>query len=166
MWSMLIAPIAGLFTKALDLVDKFIPDKDLAQKLKAALTTEINQIVHTEVLALLESQTKIIVAEATGESWLQRNWRPLLMTVFGTIVANNYILAPYLGALFGLKWGIELTIPPDMWSLLKLGVSGYVVGRSLEKIADGTGVKGAINKLKNGSSESDGSSKSDGSEGY
>jgi hypothetical protein len=28
-----------------------------------------------------------------------------------------------------------LVLPPDMWALLKIGVGGYIVGRSGEKIA-------------------------------
>lgn len=48
------------------------------------------------------------------------------MVLFGLIVANNYLLAPY-----GL--GQTLELPPDMWDLLKIGVGGYVVGRSVEK---------------------------------
>ena len=30
---------------------------------------------------------------------------------------------------------VVMTIPPDMWALLKIGLGGYVVGRSGEKIA-------------------------------
>jgi len=153
MWQALIAPISALFTKALDVVDKLVPDKDLAEKLKAELQAQINGILHTEILALLQAQTQIIVAEAQGESWLQRNWRPLLMCTFGMIVANNYIVAPYIGLLLGPQYRLLLEIPVDMWDLLKLGVSGYVVGRSLEKIAEGKGVKGGVNKLLNGSNE-------------
>lgn len=146
----MIAPVAALFTKALDVVDKFIPDKDLATKLKAELAVQINNIAHTEFLALIESQTSIIIAETKGESWLQRNWRPLLMASFGAIVVNNYMLAPYLGALLGPEYKIMLDIPPDMWSLLKLGVSGYVVGRTLEKVADGDGLRSVAGKVMNG----------------
>jgi hypothetical protein len=36
-WNAIIAPVAGLFSKALDIVDKYVPDKDLAAKLKAAV---------------------------------------------------------------------------------------------------------------------------------
>ena len=32
-----------------------------------------------------------------------------------------------------LHVGLTLTIPPDMWDLLKLGIRGYVAGRSVEK---------------------------------
>ena len=44
---------------------------------------------------------------------------------------TNYIIAPYLRAMFHV--GLPLTIPPDMWDLLKLGIGGYAVGRSVEK---------------------------------
>ena len=131
LWDTLIAPIAGLFTKGLDIIDKMIPDKDLAAKLKAVLEQHFADIASTELLTLLQSQTQIITAEIQGESWLQRNWRPMLMCTFGVIIANNYILAPYLGLLLGQQYHLMLEIPPDMWSLLKLGLSGYVVGRSM-----------------------------------
>lgn len=76
-------------------------------------------------------QSEVIIAEAKGESWLQRNWRPSLMAIFGLIVANNYILAPYLDAMF--DWTVVLEIPDQLWGLLKLGVGGYIGGRSIEK---------------------------------
>lgn len=118
----------------------------LAKDIRAAITGELSQ----EQKAALEQRAKdleskaiearsslegakrdIIVAEAQGESWLQRNWRPGLMTIFGVIIANNYILNPYLSAMFSID--IVLEIPPDMWQLLKLGVGGYIGGRSAEK---------------------------------
>jgi len=148
-WSALIGPIAGLFTKALDVVDKLVPDKDLAAKLKTELQTRFAEISHNELITLLESRTKIILAEAQGKSWLQRNWRPLLMAEFGVIILNNYILNPWISVMFNVD--VMLDIPPDMWSLLKLGLTGYVIGRSAEKLADGDGLKGIVNRLKNGS---------------
>ncbi|MCK0714520.1 hypothetical protein ACFO0U_11275 [Chromohalobacter sarecensis] len=44
---------------------------------------------------------KVILAGDTGKSWLQRNWRPLLLTVI--IIASDYLLTPYLSAM--LRWG-------------------------------------------------------------
>jgi hypothetical protein len=55
----------------------------------------------------------------------------MTMLVFVFIVANNYILAPYLQAMFG--WSVSLQTPPDLWALIKIGLGGYVVGRSAEK---------------------------------
>jgi predicted membrane protein len=81
---------------------------------------------------LTESQTKIITAEAQGESWLQRNWRPLLMLSVIFIVVNNYILFPYI-SMFSDKVKI-LELPQGLWTLLVTGVGGYIIGRSGEKI--------------------------------
>jgi len=76
-------------------------------------------------------QAKVIEAEAKSEHFLTSTWRPITMLVFVFIIANNYIIYPYL-SLFFSKAPI-LKIPPDMWELLKIGLGGYVVGRSVEK---------------------------------
>lgn len=119
---MLPAIIGPLLTSLLGVVDKAVEDKDLATQIKARL----NEQALNGSLKELEAAASIIVAEAQGESWLQRNWRPLLMVLFGAIIANNYMLVPIFGT-------PAAEIPPDMWDLLKLGVGGYVVGRTAEK---------------------------------
>ena len=116
------ALIGPLLSGLLSVVDKAVEDKDQAGQIKARL----NELALNGALQELEAAAKIIVAEAQGESWLQRNWRPLLMVMFGVIIANNYLVVP----LFNTPAAI---IPPDMWDLLKLGVGGYVVGRTVEK---------------------------------
>ena len=116
------ALIGPLLTGLLKVIDKSVEDKDQAALIKARL----NEMTLDGSFKELEAAANIIVAEAQGESWLQRNWRPLLMVLFGAIVANNYVLVP----LFGTP---AAEIPPDMWDLLKLGVGGYVMGRSAEK---------------------------------
>ncbi len=119
MLSAIIGPIVGgLF----GLIDKAVEDKDEAARIKSKL----QEMVLSGQMKEIEAAASIIVAEARGESWLQRNWRPLLMCLFGLIVANNYLVVP----LFGTP---AAEIPPDMWDLLKLGIGGYVVGRSVEK---------------------------------
>ena len=84
-------------------------------------------------IAYREAQAKVIIAEAQGPSWLQRNWRPILMLTIVFIVANNYVIAPYI-SLFGYK-SLALELPETMWDLMNIGVGGYIVGRSGEKIA-------------------------------
>ncbi|HRJ29832.1 MAG: hypothetical protein KF725_03920 [Cyclobacteriaceae bacterium] len=81
---------------------------------------------------LLESKSRIIETEAKGESWLQRNWRPVLMCICMFIVFNNYVLVPY----FNLP---ITTLDDHIWTLMDLGVGGYVAGRSLEKISENIG---------------------------
>ncbi len=72
---------------------------------------------------LLESKTSIIVAEAQGQSFLQRSWRPITMLVFLALVVLDS---------FGL---LEFRLSSEAWTLLQIGLGGYVTGRSLEKIA-------------------------------
>jgi len=116
--------LPGIFKE----VDKAIPDQDLNAKLKASIQTAV---LSADAQALQE-QAGIVTAEAKGESWLQRNWRPVTMMIFVAIVANNYILAPYIG-LFAPRYKLMLDTPPDLWALIKIGLGGYVVGRSAEK---------------------------------
>lgn len=79
----------------------------------------------------LKAAADIIVAEAQSQSWVTRSWRPIIMLLFGAIIANNYILYPYLSLFFSDAPMLE--IPPDMWDLLKIGIGGYIVGRSGEQ---------------------------------
>lgn len=126
-------PIIGdIIDKGLGIVDDLVPDKDLANKLKTRIKQQIEQNSHEKDLEQIRAQAGVIKAEATGESWLQRNWRPVLMLVITVIVANNYVLFPYM-SLFTSK-ATMLDLPPELWNLLKIGVGGYIVGRSAEKV--------------------------------
>ena len=128
-------PIIGpIIEKILGVVDKAIPDKDLAEKLKSELQSQMLNLDYSAVEKEIEARAKIIVAEAQGESWLQRNWRPILMLTIVTIVANNYLIFPYLSAMFGI--GMKLDLPDALWNLMTLGVGGYIAGRSGEKIIE------------------------------
>jgi hypothetical protein len=70
---------------------------------------------------------KIIQTEAASTHWLAANWRPLTMLVFvGLIVARWFgWSAPGLQEAEYLK----------LWSIVEFGLGGYVVGRSVEKVA-------------------------------
>lgn len=72
---------------------------------------------------VLEAKTAVITAEANGQSWLQRSWRPITMLVFLALVVCDS---------FG--W-LENRLASEAWTLLQIGLGGYVVGRSAEKIA-------------------------------
>jgi hypothetical protein len=99
---------------------------------KAAAQAALTQMYITGDLQKMTTEAGVITAEASSTNKFTSSWRPMLMYVFMAIIANNYIIAPYLQAMF--HTGIVLAIPPDMWDLLKIGVGGYVVGRSSEKI--------------------------------
>ena len=121
-----IGPIAKLIAKT---VDKAVPDKDLKEK----LTHEINKQLLDSKSTELQAAAKIIHAEASSGSWLASSWRPALMWICIIVIANNYILSPFINAIFGTS--LELSIPDPMWNLLTIGVGGYIAGRSGEKIA-------------------------------
>jgi len=110
-------------------LDKIFPDKTKAAEAKAKLM----ELAQKGELAELESAAKIIVAEASSEHFLVAAWRPITMLVFVFIVFNNYILAPYINLFFTVD--VALETPPDLWALIKIGLGGYVIGRSGEKIA-------------------------------
>ena len=120
----------------------------LAKDVRAAITGELSQEDKAKVeqklldlqdkaqdvgQRLFEVQGDIVKAEAQGESWLQRNWRPVLMMSIVAIVVNNYILVPY-GQMFFPGNVAVLDLPPALWDLMKIGVGGYVVGRTGEKV--------------------------------
>jgi hypothetical protein len=91
----------------------------------------LDRLTEFEV-SLHKAKSKIIEAEAKSEHWLVSAWRPIVMLVFTFIIASNYVIAPYMSALFSVQIPtLELTT--EMWELLKIGIGGYIVGRSVEK---------------------------------
>ena len=121
-------PIIGqIIDKAEGIIDKWVPDKDLAAKLNHDLQTQMLSLDYGALEKELDAKAKVLVAEVQGQSWLQRNWRPLLMLVFTYIVAHNFVIAP----IFGIT---SVPVPEQMWTLLNIGIGGYIVGRSAEKI--------------------------------
>lgn len=119
-----LGDIGGLFT---GLREAITGEKIQDPNLKLALLKELQEAE----AKMMESQAKTIVAEASSEHWLVASWRPITMLVFVFIIANNYVIAPY-ASLLGVVIPV-LDIPPNMWSLLQLGLTGYVLGRSAEK---------------------------------
>ena len=108
-------------------IDKVVPDLAQRDQIKgqlqmAAMTGEMKEV---------GASASIIRAEASG-GWLQRNWRPILMLVIIVIVANNYLVYPYL-VLFGVPT-IPLELPDKLWTLMTIGVGGYIASRGGEKI--------------------------------
>jgi hypothetical protein len=109
------------------IIDKIWPDAGDREKAKLKLV----ELQRKGELVEVESRLKIMLAEMSG-NWLQRSWRPILMLTIITIVANNYLVYPYMSLFWAAAPRLEL--PPQLWSLMQLGLSGYVVGRSAEKV--------------------------------
>ena len=110
-------------------LDKILPDTNAREEAKENLA----KMAMTQEGEELKGQFDVIAAEAKSEHWIVAAWRPITMLTFVVIIANNYILAPYIALFFDTD--VTLTLPPDLWDLLKIGLGGYVVGRSTEKVA-------------------------------
>ena len=77
-------------------------------------------------LAQLQASVQVIVAEANG-NWLQRSWRPLMMLFFASLIGARWFgySAPNM---------TESEIM-ELWTIVKIGIGGYTIGRSVEKVA-------------------------------
>lgn len=124
-----ISPITGL----IDSLHTSQEEKDKAKLalIEAEAAFQIKAMEYEAKIA--EQQASVIRAEAQGQSWLQRNWRPLLMLSLTVILINNYIFVPYLSTAFPDKIKV-LEFPAGFWGLLTLGVGGYIAGRTVEKV--------------------------------
>jgi hypothetical protein len=125
-------PLAALLPVLGHVVDRILPDKEAANAAKLKLF-ELQQAGELQELA---SRAGIVKAEAESSHWLASNWRPITMLVFvGLIVARWFgWAAPNLSESEYLH----------LWDIVELGLGGYVVGRSAEKIVPA--VAAAINK--------------------
>ncbi|MEQ8746939.1 3TM-type holin [Pyruvatibacter sp.] len=124
---MLSALLSFLGGPVASIIDKAVPDKEMAAKLKH----ELQMAALSNDTELTRAAGAIIKAEAQSEHPLTAQWRPILMLSITAILVNNYLLAPYAQLLFGVS--VTLDLPAPMWNLLTVGVGGYVMGRSAEK---------------------------------
>ena len=103
----------------------------LAKDIRTAITGDIAPDKKAELEAkllsleseILKAQANVIMSEATGQSWLQRSWRPITMLTFLVLVVLDS---------FGL---LPFRLAAEAWGLLKIGLGGYVIGRSAETVA-------------------------------
>lgn len=121
-WMTALSNIVNPVTKVIDELHTSDEEK---LKLKHDMLSAQNEL-SSQVLKyeseLMQAKSSIIVAEAKSQSWLARNWRPITMLTF---------LALIVADIFGLT---QFRLSEQAWELLKIGIGGYVVGRSAEKI--------------------------------
>ena len=114
--------IAGLIKPVTDLVDSLHTSDEERLAAKGVLL-ELQTGLMSQTLdygkQLAQSQANIIVAEATANSWLTRTWRPITMLTFVALV----VWSQFTG----------MVIPDDLWFVIKIGLGGYLGGRSVEK---------------------------------
>jgi hypothetical protein len=121
-------PVSAAFDVGGKLIDRLWPDPTQRDAAKLKLM----ELQQSGALAQLAAETElskgaadIVKTEAAG-GFLASSWRPITMLVFvGLIVARWFgLAAPNLQDAEYLK----------LWDIVQLGLGGYVIGRSVEKI--------------------------------
>ena len=120
--------VSGIAKPFAELIDNlFTSDDERAQARIALLSMQVDMgskllEYEKERMAL---QSQIIQAEAKSGSWITRSWRPITMLTFLGMVVLFWFgqtppnVEPYL---------------PELFGLIKIGLGGYVIGRSAEKV--------------------------------
>lgn len=114
------------------LVNLFKGGNPIAETIKAidGVTTSGRERIELKkqfITQIVDAQAKVIAAEAASGSWLTQSWRPIVMLSFAGILVYNF----FLGPMFALK---IVDLPQDLWTLLQVGIGGYVGGRTVEKL--------------------------------
>ena len=108
-------PLTAILDVGGKLLDKFFPDADADMKNKMQ-----------QFLAVFTAQAQIVQAEAASSNWLASSWRPITMLTFVCLIVARWFgwAAPNLSVEEYLK----------LWDIVQLGLGGYVIGRSVEKV--------------------------------
>ncbi len=118
--------VAGIFKPISDVIDHVTVSGDAKAALQRAVIDGQIHAAQSTIdyeAKLLDAKSGIILAEAKSESWIASNWRPITMLTFLVLVVCDS---------FG--W-LPFRLAAQAWSLLQIGLGGYVVGRSVEKTA-------------------------------
>ncbi len=118
-------PVTAVLNIGGQLIDRLWPDQEKKDQAKLALMDMAQKGELTE----LTVRGEIVKAEAASEHWLAANWRPILMLTFGGLIVARWFgwAAPNLSESEYLK----------LWDIVELGIGGYVIGRSAEKVLPG-----------------------------
>lgn len=116
--------VAGVFKPAAELIDKLHTSEDEKLQRKNELL-EIQAAAMDAALQyekdLLTAKADIVYAEASSEHWLTATWRPIVMLgLFSLVMLDSFGWLPN-------------RLSEEAWTLLQVGIGGYVVGRSVEK---------------------------------
>lgn len=115
----LLTVLAPIVTQV---VGNLFPDPQ--QKAEAQQKAMESLLAHSS--AIEEAAGRIIQTEAASAHWLAANWRPIVMLTFCGLIVARWMgwTAPNLSEAEYLK----------LWDIVELGLGGYVIGRSAEKV--------------------------------
>ena len=122
---MSLDPLTAALDAGKTILDKIWPDAGEMERSKVQMA-----------LAIYAGQAEIVKAEAQSDHWLAACWRPILMLTFGGLIVARWLgfSAPNITEAEVLK----------LWDIVQLGLGGYVIGRSVEKVVPA--IAGAMKK--------------------
>ena len=122
---MSLDPLTAALDAGKTILDKIWPDAGEMERSKVQMA-----------LAIYAGQAEIVKAEAQSDHWLAACWRPILMLTFGGLIVARWLgfSAPNITEAEVLK----------LWDIVQLGLGGYVIGRSVEKVVPA--IAGALKK--------------------
>ena len=105
-------------------VGKVIDRLTLPAREKRQLEAELLELLVEHEQEMARSRSAAVVEEARG-NWLQRSWRPIVMLTFAVVILSGMFMESTL-----------LSDSSRLWDLLEIGLGGYVIGRSGEKVTE------------------------------
>ena len=122
---MSLDPLTAALDAGKTIIDKIWPDAGETERQKVLMA-----------LSIFAGQAEIVKTEAQSQHWLTACWRPILMLTFGGLIVARWLgwSAPNITEAEVLK----------LWDIVQLGLGGYVIGRSVEKIVPA--IAGALKK--------------------
>lgn len=119
--------IQALLPALIPVIEKIVGNLFPNAEEKAKAEAEVMRQLLAAQSEIEQAASKIIQTEAASVHWLAANWRPLTMLTFVVLIVARWFgwAAPNLSEAEYIK----------LWSIVEFGLGGYVVGRSVEKIA-------------------------------
>lgn len=125
--------ISGIMKPATDLIDEVVTSDEERLQLKNTFQQIQNELAMKQTDLLFKQMelekeisslsAKMISAEVSQGGWLSRSWRPITMLVFVGIIV-----------IYVFGWvQVDSEFAREFLDLVKIGLGGYVVGRSFEK---------------------------------
>jgi hypothetical protein len=121
--------IGSLLNLGGKVLDRVIPDPAARAEANLKLLTlaQNGELAHLAAeTEITKAAADIIKTEAASENFITSSWRPILMLVCGALIVARWLgwSAPNLSQDEVLK----------LWDIVQLGLGGYVIGRSAEKV--------------------------------
>jgi hypothetical protein len=126
----IVGDVISPVTKLIDNLHTSDEERLKAKESLAKIQLDMSLKVLDAQTKLVEQQAKIITAEAQGESWLQRTWRPITMLFFLVCLGVYW---------FGLAPQYLIDNPDvveKLFTIIGIGIGGYIGSRGIEKSID------------------------------